>query len=96
MPKGYWVTWYRTVADRTALTKYTSLAVPVIERHGGRILARGNAARSYEGGPPERLAVIEFDSVEQAIAAYGSAEYQAAAAVLRGAAEREVRIIGGI
>jgi uncharacterized protein (DUF1330 family) len=40
--------------------------------------------------------VIEFDSVEQAIAAHASPAYQAALKVLEGAAERDVRIVEGV
>ena len=39
--------------------------------------------------------MIEFDSVEQAIATYESPAYQAAVAVLKGAVEREIRIVEG-
>jgi len=40
--------------------------------------------------------MIEFDSVEKAIAAYESPEYQAAVKVLKGAVERDVRILEGV
>ena len=42
----------------------------------------------------ERSVVIEFDSVEAAIAAYESPEYQAAFALL-GDVDRDVRVIEG-
>ena len=96
MIKGYWVVCYRSVSDQAALARYASVAVPVIEAHGGRILARGNALKAYEAGLIERLVIIEFDSVQSAIATYESPEYQAAVAILRGFAERDVRIIPGL
>ena len=40
--------------------------------------------------------MIEFDSVEKAIATYESPEYQAASKVLHGAVERDVRILEGV
>jgi uncharacterized protein (DUF1330 family) len=43
----------------------------------------------------ERTVVIEFDSVEQAIAAYNSPAYQEAMAVLAGGADRDIRIVEG-
>jgi uncharacterized protein (DUF1330 family) len=95
MPKGYWVTFYRSVADPTALAEYARLAVPPIEAGGGRILARGLPAQTYEGGLTERAVVIEFDSVAQAIATYEGPAYQAALRVLEGAAERDLRIVEG-
>ena len=59
-------------------------------------LARGMPAQVYEGGLAERLTVIEFDSVEQARAAYESPGYQAALRALGDTADRDLRIIPGV
>lgn len=96
MAKGYWITIYHAVSDPARLAQYAALATPAIEAAGGHILARGIAARTFEGGASQRSVVIEFASVEQAIAAYESPRYQAAAKGLRGAVEREVRILEGV
>lgn len=96
MSKGYWVACYRSVSDQATLAKYAGTAGPVIESKGGRILARANAVKTYEAGISQRLVIIEFDSVENAIAAYESPEYQAALAILKDAAERDIRIIPGV
>jgi uncharacterized protein (DUF1330 family) len=93
MAKGYWVTCYRSVTDEGALANYASVAGPAIEGHGGRFLARGNPVKAYEAGLNQRLVIIEFASVKKAIEAYESAEYQAALAILKDSAERDVRII---
>ena len=55
---------------------------------GGRFLARGQPARVFEAGVHERTVIIEFDSVEQAVAAYESPGYQAALRALGDGAER--------
>jgi len=52
--------------------------------------------RALEAGLNERTVVIEFDSVEKALAAYESPGYQAALKKLEGAAEREIRILEGV
>jgi len=96
MAKGYWLTIYRSVSDPARLAEYSALATPAIEAGGGRILARGPAFRTYEGRGNERTVVIEFASVQQAVAVYESARYQEAAKLLRGAVDREVRITGGV
>lgn len=96
MSKGYWVTCYRSVTDEAALATYAALAGPAIEAHGGRFLARGKAARSYEAGVQQRIVIVEFESVERAIAAYQSPIYQAALAALGNSAERDVRIVEGV
>ena len=95
MPKGIWVTSYQSVSDPAAHARYAELAGPAIAALGGRFLARGMPSRTYEGGLNQRCAVIEFDSVATAIAAYESASYQAALALLDGSAQREVRILEG-
>ncbi len=95
MAKGYWIAFYRSVSNATALGEYAKLAGPAIEARGGRILCRGVAVKAHEAGIKERSVVIEFDSVEKAIAAYESPEYQAIKKLLEGAVERDVRFLEG-
>ena len=96
MAKAYWVNAFRTVNDTEALMAYARLAGPAIQAAGGRFLARGMPAKVYEHGVDQRLVVIEFDSVEQAKAAYDSPAYQEALRVLGDAAERDLRIVPGV
>ena len=96
MPKAYWITCYREVKDPVKIAAYAKLAGPAIEAGGGRFLARGTAAHTYEAGQKERTIVIEFESVEQAIAAYDGRAYQAALAALAGGAIRDIRIVPGV
>lgn len=96
MAKGYWVVFYRSVSNPAAFAEYAKLSVPVIEKGGGRFLARTTAIKGYEGGLRERVVVIEFDSVEKVIATIESAEYQAAKKVLDGTVDREIRIVEGV
>jgi uncharacterized protein (DUF1330 family) len=67
----------------------------VVKAHGGRFLSRGNAVKAYESGMVERSVIVEFDSVQDAIAAYEDPEYKKAIEVL-GEAKRDVRILEGI
>jgi len=53
------------------------------------------AAQAYEAGVRERTVLIEFDSVDQAIAVHDSAAYRAALAALGGGAVRDLRIVAG-
>jgi uncharacterized protein (DUF1330 family) len=93
MAKGYWITCYRSMPDEATLAHYARVAGPAIESHGGRFLARGHPAKTYEAGISQRVVIIEFESLERAIAAYESPEYQAALDILRNSTERDVRII---
>jgi uncharacterized protein (DUF1330 family) len=95
MPKGYWITFYQRVMDPARLAEYAALATPAIEAGGGRFLSRGLPVTTFEGAQEQRSVLIEFASVEQAIATYGSPRYQAALAKLNGAVERQVRIMEG-
>ena len=96
MAKAYWVVCYRSISDPAARDAYTKLAVPAVLASGGQFLARGLPAKTYEGGINERTVLVEFDSLDQAIAAHDSPDYQAALAVLGSAVERDLRIVGGI
>jgi uncharacterized protein (DUF1330 family) len=96
MPKAYWVATYRSVKDPDKLAAYAKLAGPAIQAGGGRFLARGNAAKAYEQGLTQRVVIIEFDSVEKAIATHDGEGYQAALKVFNKAAERDLRIVEGL
>ena len=96
MTKAYWITFYREIKDPVKLAAYAKLAGPALEAAGGRFLARGVPAHTYEAGQTERAVVIEFESVEQAIAAHDSRGYQVALAALAGGAIRDLRIVPGV
>jgi uncharacterized protein (DUF1330 family) len=96
MAKAYWITSYRKILDPLKLAAYAKLATPAIEAGGGHILARGVAVKTYEEGLMERTVVIEFESVERAIAAHDSPAYREAVAALDGGAVREIRIVPGV
>ena len=95
MARAYWVTCVRSVNDPDRLAEYARLAAPAIARGGGRYLARGRPARVFEAGLMERTVVIEFDSVEAAVATYESPAYRVALEALGDAAERDLRIVEG-
>ncbi len=96
MPKAYWVSAYRAVKDADKLAAYAKLAGPALTAGGGRFLARGEPAVVYELGLKQRTVVVEFESVEQAVAAHDSPAYQAALDALGNGADREIRIIEGV
>lgn len=96
MTIAYWINTFTKVHDETRLAAYIELAGPAMRAAGGRFLARGNPAHAFEAGTTERTTLIEFDSVEAAVAAYHSDDYQAALHALGDGAEREIRIIEGV
>jgi uncharacterized protein (DUF1330 family) len=95
MPKGYWVTCYRSISDPQKLAAYAELAPKATAPFGCRYLARGAATAAFEAGLKERIVISEFPSVEQAIAAYNSPAYQEALKALGDGAIRDIRIVAG-
>ena len=97
MAKGYWITTYRSISNQDALGAYAKLAAPALTAAGGRFLARGVPAVIKEAGLMQRTVLIEFPSVDAAIAAYNSAGYKEALAALgKNSCERDIRIVEGI
>jgi uncharacterized protein (DUF1330 family) len=96
MPKGYWITCYRSISDPQKLAAYAKLAPPAVAPFGGRYLVRGTAAAAFEAGQKERIVISEFPSVDKAIAAYQSAAYQEALKALGDGAVRDIRIVEGV
>jgi uncharacterized protein (DUF1330 family) len=96
MAKAYWVATYRSISNPDAVAEYAKLAGPAIAAGGGRFLARGTAAQAYEAGVKQRTVIIEFDSVEKAVATHDSPGYQAALKVFNKAADRDLRIVEGV
>jgi uncharacterized protein (DUF1330 family) len=96
MAKAYWLAAYHSISNPDALAEYAKLAGPAITAAGGRFLARGMPAKTYEAGLNQRTVMIEFESVDAAIAAHDSPEYQAALKALGDGAKRDMRIIEGV
>jgi uncharacterized protein (DUF1330 family) len=87
---------YRSISDDDKLARYVELAVPAMRAAGGKFLARGDAIHAFESGTTERTTLIEFPSVEAAVAAYHSEGYQQALAALGDGAVRDIRIVEAI
>jgi uncharacterized protein (DUF1330 family) len=97
MAKAYWITAYHSISNPDALAAYAKLAGPALQAAGGRFLARGNPAKIVEQGMMQRTVLIEFDSVDAAIAAYNSPGYKKALEALgKNSAVRDIRIVEGI
>lgn len=96
MAKGYWVSAYHAVHDDEKLAAYAALAGPAIAEGGGTFLARGVAAKAYEAGIAQRTVIIEFESVDSAMACHDSPGYQAALEALGDAVTRDLRVVEGV
>ena len=97
MTKAYWISAYHSINDEDALAAYAKLAGPSLNAAGGRFLARGMPAAVKENGQQMRTVLVEFDSLDAALAAYDSPGYKEALAALGpNAVVRDIRIIEGV
>jgi uncharacterized protein (DUF1330 family) len=66
------------ITDRSWVAAYVRDVTPMLERHGGRYLARTSNFERMEGErkAPQLLLLVEWPSKEAAIGFYQSAEYQ--------------------
>ncbi|HUO33906.1 MAG TPA: DUF1330 domain-containing protein [Candidatus Acidoferrum sp.] len=94
--KGYWVVCYESVSNPDALVEYRKLAGAAVSVSGGHAIISNSPARVHEAGVDQRVVIIEFDSLEKAIAAYESDEYKKALVALGNAAKRDFRIVEGV
>jgi uncharacterized protein (DUF1330 family) len=93
--KAYWIA-HVDITDPEQYGEYTRRAPAAFARYGGKFLARGGRSEALEGRPtPQRSVVIEFDSYEQAVACYRSAESQDACAHRQGVAKADSVIVEG-
>ncbi|MDA0830533.1 MAG: DUF1330 domain-containing protein [Proteobacteria bacterium] len=93
MAKAYWIAFYHSISDPDAMARYAELARPAVESGGGRFIVRGMPSKVFEAGKEQRVVMIEFDSVAQAIAAHDSQAYKEALDAMGDAAIRDMRIV---
>ena len=93
---AYWVA-RGIIKDPVEYKKYAERVPAIIARYGGKVLARGGRYQILEGPQKfQRFVVIEFPSLEQAVACHDSPEYQEASAFRKGGAgEVELVIVEG-
>lgn len=95
MPKAYWIA-HVTVTNPDQYKLYANDAPEAFRKYGAIILARGGTHHQMEGDGRPRNVVIEFPSLEAALACYNSPEYQAARAKRKGAGEAEIVLVEGV
>jgi uncharacterized protein (DUF1330 family) len=94
---AYWIGRAK-ITDPVEYKKYTDRVPEIIDRFGGKILARGGRYQINEGPDTfHRFVVIEFPTLEQGVACFQSREYQEAAAFRRagGGVVENVIVDGG-
>jgi len=95
MKLGYWIA-HITVTRPDRYHDYMRATPDVIEKFGGRFLARAGVSETPEGEAYDRQVIIEFPSLADALACYNSADYAAARALREGACIAHVSIVEGV
>ena len=85
------------VADMEQYKKYIEVTPGIINKFGGRFIARGGETIMLEG-PEEtnRVVLVEFPSMEKLKQFYYSDEYQAAKKLREGAATTSFIAVDGV
>jgi uncharacterized protein (DUF1330 family) len=85
------------ISNPAQFEEYKKLAPAAIAKYGGRYIIRGGAYEALEGDwKPERVTIVEFDSMEKGRAFYNSPEYQAAIKARAGAANFKALLVQGV
>jgi uncharacterized protein (DUF1330 family) len=96
MAKTYWIARVDLHGDPEKYKKYVETAKPAFERHKAKFLARGGRTEVLEGKARARNVIIEFPSMEEALACYNSPEYTAARAIRQALSEGEFILVEGV
>ena len=95
MSKGYLMANLR-VDDPEIFKEFSAVALPLIEKYDGKLLARGPDADRHEGSVSGVVTLIEFESKTAAEKFYFSNEYQAAKAIRDKGVDTDLMIIEGL
>ena len=95
MKKGYLMANLR-VDDPEIFKQFSSVALPLIEKFGGKLLARGPDADRHEGTVSGVVTLIEFESKAAAENFYFSDEYKSAKAIRDKGVDTDLMIIEGL
>ena len=93
---AYWLARAK-VNDPVEYKRYTDLVPDILDRFGGKVLARGGHHEHLDGGGfYHRHIVVEFPTFDSAVACYRSQEYQDARKFrLNGVGNNELVIVEG-
>ena len=85
------------VTDPSWVRDYVANVTPIVERRGGRYLARTAQIEKIEGqqSPPQVFLIIEWPSKEAASAFYDSDEYRPYREARRNGAINEFALVAG-
>ena len=84
------------IHDLEKFAAYRQMVPPTLKAYGGRYLVRGGDWKSLEGTwNPQRLVIIEFDSVDQAKNWWSSKEYAPAKQLRENSTNSKMIVVEG-
>lgn len=84
------------VHDPETYRKYAALTPPLVKRHGGRFLTRGDEVFTVEGAAyQDRMVILEFPSKANVDALFNDPDYIAAMEFRHAAAESRIYVQEG-
>ena len=90
---AYWIARSK-INDPVAYKRYTDKVPAILQKFGGKVLARGGRFQILEGPKKfERFVVIEFPSLEAGVRCWESDDYQGAARNRRENGAGEVELV---
>lgn len=85
-----------SVHDPDTYEDYKKLSTQALASYGGKFLVRGGTAETVEGNwNPNRMVVLEFESMDRAKAWYASEEYAPALKIRHSAANANMIFVEG-
>jgi len=85
------------ITDPAGYEEYRKLVAPVLQKFGGKFLARGGKIDYLEGQwKPKRVVVVEFESLEKARAFSDAPDYAKAKAIRQKTSISSVIVVEGV
>jgi uncharacterized protein (DUF1330 family) len=83
------------ITDPGKHAKYREIATPIVEKYGGRYLARGGKMEVIEGESLSRIVIVEFPSIKRFKSFYHAPEYQEAKVLRQSATRGNMLVVEG-
>ncbi len=89
---------YVDIDDPVRYAEYIKMVPATIAHYGGKFIARGGRSEVLEGNVPlpQRLVIIEFESMERAKEWWSSEEYRAAKALRQATSTGTLFLVDGL
>ena len=93
----YMIVEIKEVIDKKKYAGYIQKVPPIIEKFGGKYLVRGGQVSVASGDwEPERITIVQFESMDKFNAWWNSPEYRAIAHLREGSTRTNAIVVEGV